>query len=155
MQEIFQQLGELVLGSLPTVVFFLCLLAAYAFLVRGPLERTLAERHARMGGAIEEAHRAVSVSEEKAAEYENRLRHARAEIFEARQARLKAAGEARERSLDEARSQAGKRIAAARASVEQSGVDIRREIEASASGLSEQILAAILPEKARVSEAVR
>lgn len=145
MQEIFQQLGELVLGSVPTIFFFLFLLGAYSILVRRPLAKTLAERHARTGGAMEEARNAIASAEQKTSEYEVKLRHARAQIFEARQARLKATSGARDHALAEAREHAGKQIAAARGSVERSGVDAKAQIELAVAGLSQQILAAILP----------
>lgn len=147
MQEIIHQLGELVLGSIPTICFFLILLVAYAMLVRRPLERVLADRHARTGGAMDQANRAIAASEAKTAEYEDKLREARARIFEARQARLKQGGDARDKALAEARAHAQKSIDAARASVEQSGADARRDIEANTEALSRQILAAILPNR--------
>ena len=89
MHTILNQLGEMLLGSVPTVIFFLILLAAYAVLVRRPLDKVLAERHARTGGAMDEAHAAIRTAEEKTARYEARLREARAEIFSARAARGK------------------------------------------------------------------
>ena len=51
MEQILNQLGELVLGSVPTMVLFILLVAAYGFLVRRPLDRVLAERHALVHAA--------------------------------------------------------------------------------------------------------
>ena len=51
MDQILNQLGELVLGSVPTMVLFILLVAAYVLLVRRPLDRILAERRARTSGA--------------------------------------------------------------------------------------------------------
>lgn len=147
MQDIFHQLGELVLGSIPTICFFLILLVAYAFLVRRPLDKVLADRHARTGGAMDQAHEAIAASEAKTAEYENKLREARAHIFEARQAQIKRGSEARDRVLADARLRAQRSIDAARASVEQSGQDARRQIESNTEMLAQQILTAILPSR--------
>ena len=47
MDETLRQLGELLLRSIPTIVFFLVLFAAYRLLVHNPLEHVLKERHAR------------------------------------------------------------------------------------------------------------
>jgi F-type H+-transporting ATPase subunit b len=152
MQEILNQLGDLMLGSLPTVVFFLILLAAYAVLVRKPLEKILADRHGRTGGAMDEARAAITAAEEKAAHYEARLRAARAEIFDARAARQKAAGDAREKMLAETREQAGRRVAAAREQVERAGTEARAQIEVGAASLSRQVLAAILPNRTGVAQ---
>lgn len=148
MQDIFHQLSELVLGSIPTICLFLILLVAYAFLVRRPLERVLADRHARTGGAMDQAQQAIAAAESKTTEYEQKLRDARAAIFESRQMRLKQASDARDKALVEARSQAQKRVDAARSSVEQTGADARTQIEANTEALSQKILAAILPNRA-------
>ena len=42
MEQILSQLGGLVLGSVPTIVFFLLLVVAYGVLVRRPLDHVLA-----------------------------------------------------------------------------------------------------------------
>ena len=149
MQAILNQLGELVLGSIPTVCFFLLLLAAYSVLVKRPLDRILAERHARTGGSMDDAHRAIAAAEAKSAEYEQRLRDARGKIFEARAAKQKANTEARDKALAGARDQAQRSIAAARDAVAHSGEEARQQIESGADALSQKVVAAILPHRAQ------
>ena len=151
MQAILNQLGDLVLGSVPTAIFFLILLAAYQVLVRKPMEKVLADRHGRTGGAMDEAKAAISAAEAKTSEYETRLRDARAAIFNARAARQKAASDARDKALAEARTAAQHRITVARESVERSGVEAKSQIEAQAAALSQQVMAAILPHRAGVA----
>ena len=58
------------LGSVPTIVLFLLLLAAYAVLVRRPLDKVLAERRARTSGAVEKAREAIAAAEAETAAYE-------------------------------------------------------------------------------------
>lgn len=147
MQLILNQLGEMLLGSVPTVIFFLILLAAYAVLVRGPLEKVLADRHARTGGAMDGARQAIHAAEEKTTAYETRLRDARGEIFAARATRQKAASSARDKALAEARDSAQRKITAARETIEQSGMDAKAEIESGAAALSSRVVAAILPHR--------
>jgi F-type H+-transporting ATPase subunit b len=108
----------------------------------------LADRYGRTGGAMDEARTAISAAESKTAEYEARIRAARAELFEARAARQKAASDAREHLLAETREAAGKRIAAARENVERTGSEARAQIETGAASLSQGVLAAILPHRA-------
>src|ERR1019366_10426307 len=84
MDEILSQLGGLVLGAVPTMLFFILLVIAYGVLVRRPLDRVLAERRARTTGAVEQARAAISDAEAKTADYEDRMRHARGEIFSSR-----------------------------------------------------------------------
>ncbi|GAA3757847.1 F0F1 ATP synthase subunit B family protein [Terriglobus aquaticus] len=149
MQEILNQLGELVLGSIPTVCFFLLLLLAYSALVKRPLAKVLAQRHARTGGAMDEANRAIAAAEAKSADYEQRLREARGKIFEARAARQKANADARDHAIAAAREQAQRSITAARDSVTAAGDQARQQIESGADALSDRIVAAILPHRAQ------
>ncbi len=135
------------LGSIPTICFFLILLAAYAVLVRKPLEKVLADRHARSGGAMDDAHKAIATAEAKTTDYEKRMRDARGAIFENQLAHIKQATEARDKALAEARAQAQTRIEAARAQVVQAGDEAKGQIEAGSDALSQQIIAAILPHR--------
>ena len=135
------------LGSIPTIGFFLILLAAYAVLVRKPLEKVLADRHARTGGAMDEAQKAIAAAEAKTAEYERRMREARGSIFDKQQAGMKQSTETRDKALAEARNDAQGRIDAARTQVMQAGDAARAQIETGSEALSEQIVSAILPHR--------
>src|SRR5882757_159589 len=117
MQEIIQQVVALLIGSVPTLLLFIVLVVSYQLLVQGPLSRTLAERRARTSGAIEEAHKAIAAAEAKTAEYANKLRLARGEVFKVREARLQQWAQERDHALDAARKAAGQRVAEAKASL--------------------------------------
>ena len=145
MQELLQQVGELLLGSIPTLILFIVLVVAYQILVQGPLSRTLKERRARTAGAVEEAHKAIAAAEAKAADYAVRLRQARAEIFKARESRLKQWGQERDAQLDAARKSAGARVADARAALQAEGGAARKTLMASSSELVEQVVRAVMP----------
>jgi len=149
MNQILNQLGELVLGAVPTMCFFLLLVVAYGFLVRRPLLRILEERRLRTSGAMEQAHASIALAETRTAEYEDRMRKARAEILSAREHRLKQWQSEREHALAEARTAMADRVSRGRAEIEESVTEARRQIEAVSSELSEQILGAILPAEAR------
>jgi len=149
MDEILNQLGGLVLGSVPTVVLFLLLVVAYGFLVRRPLDRVLAERRARTSGAVEQARGAISEAEAKTADYEQKLRKAKAEIYSAREKRLKQWQAERDRALGEARAATAEKVQSAKAEIEQSVAAARRQIEGMSAELSEQIMRAVMPAEAR------
>jgi F-type H+-transporting ATPase subunit b len=102
MPEIIQQVGNLMLGAVPTALLFIVLVLAYHFLVQGPLTATLAERRARTEGAVEEAHKAIAKAEARAAEYDAKLRQARAEAFKVREQRVKQRNAERDAALDAA-----------------------------------------------------
>lgn len=149
MDQILGQLGELVLGSVPTMIFFILLVIAYGLLVRRPLDRVLSERRARTTGAMEQARQAISAAESETAAYEERLRKAKAEIFAMRDARLKQWAQERERALEEARRATSDRVSTAKSDIEQSVASARRQIELVSAELSEQVLRAVLPVEAR------
>ena len=145
MDQILAQLGELMLGSVPTIVLFILLIAIYGFLVRRPLDRILAERRARTSGAVEQARGALSAAEAETAVYEDKLRAAKAEIFQAREKKLKQWSAEREAALGAAREATQARIKTARQEIEQGAVAARQQIEGLSAELSAQILRAVLP----------
>jgi F-type H+-transporting ATPase subunit b len=145
MEDIVQQVGALLLGAVPTILLFVVLVAAYQLLVQGPLNRVLAERRARTEGAVENAHKAIADAEAKAAEYADKLRLARAEIFKMREQRSKQRNAEREAALDAARKAAGAKAGDARAEIDAETERARQSIPGSAGELANQVVRAVLP----------
>ena len=145
MQEIFQQLEGYFVGAVPTSLLFIVLVLAYQILVQGPLTATLKERRARTEGAVEDAHKAIEKAEARAAEYAAKLRQARAEIFKAREERIKQWNAERDAVLDQARKAAGNRVNQARAELEAEAAHARQTVQASVAELARQVVRAILP----------
>jgi F-type H+-transporting ATPase subunit b len=145
MDDIVQQLGALLLGAIPTILLFVVLAAAYQILVQGPLRRILAERRAKTEGAVENAHKAITQAEAKAAEYADRLRQARAEVFKMREQRAKQRNAEREIALDAARKAAGAQVSQARAEMDTEAERARQTIQGSAGELANQVVRAVLP----------
>ncbi|HWZ52654.1 MAG TPA: ATP synthase F0 subunit B [Granulicella sp.] len=154
MTEILDQLGGLVLGSVPTILLFLLLIVAYGLLVRRPLDRTLAERRARTLGAVDKAKEAISAAEAQTAAYEEKLRAARAEIYQAREQRLKAWAAERDQAIQQAKAATQERVLAARQEIERSVMAAQKDIEGASAALSAQILRAVLPAGVRSREEV-
>jgi F-type H+-transporting ATPase subunit b len=145
MDQILQQLGGLVLGSVPTMVLFILLVMAYGLLVRRPLDRVLAERRARTSGAVEQARSAIAAAEAETSEYEDKLRRAKAEIFQARDQKLKQWAAERDAVLAEVRKHTQERVLGARQEIEQSAHEARLQIAGLSDELSARILDAVLP----------
>lgn len=145
MEEILQQIGALLLGALPTILLFVVLVIAYQVLVQGPLTRVLAERRARTEGAVENAQKAIADAEAKTAEYAEKLRHARAEIFKMREQRAKQRSAERETALDAARKAAGAKVSEARVEMDAETERARQAIQGSAGELANQVVQAVLP----------
>jgi len=153
--EILNQLGGLVLGSVPTAVLLILLVALYGVLVRGPLEATLAERRKLTSGAVEEAKKAIEAAEAETAAYEAKLRTVRAEIAAARDLRLKQWNAEREALLEAARGIAQEMVRAARVEIDSSSAAARKQIEDQTGELSDRILRAIIPSSATPMEAAK
>ena len=146
--DILRQLGGLLLGSVPTAIFFVLLVIAYSVLVKKPLDKTLAERRARTLGAVEQARGAIAAAEAETAVFEDKLRAARAEILGDRERRMKELQKDREQVLAESRKAAGARVQAAKAELEATSVTARGQVEAMTEQLGEQIVRMILPQGA-------
>jgi len=152
MDQILNQLGELVLGSVPTMILFILLVAAYGLLVRRPLDRVLAERRARTSGALEQARSAIAAAEAETTAYEEKLRAARAEIFQARDQKLKQWNAEREAALAQVRQLMQERVRGARHEIVQSAQEARLQIVGLSDELSSLVLKAVLPAGVRPTE---
>jgi F-type H+-transporting ATPase subunit b len=153
--DILTQLGGLVLGSVPTMIFFILLVVLYTVLVQRPLERTLAERRARTSGAVEQARTAIAAAEAETTAYEDKLRAARSEILAERERRLQGWQKQRDAALAMAREAAQEQVRAGRKQIDDASVAARRQIEGATAQLSDQILKAVLPSGAKLSEATQ
>jgi F-type H+-transporting ATPase subunit b len=128
MDQTLRQLGELLLGAVPTVILLALLYALYTVIVHNPLGRVLEERRSKTEGAVEKSRADIAAAEGRTSEYEQRLREARAKVFHAQEARRKAALDARTAALNEARNGAQAQVQAAKA-------DIQKDREAAQAGL--------------------
>lgn len=145
MDEILQQLVPLLIGSVPTILIFVFLVLAYKYLLHDALLKVLAARRERTLGAVEKAHAAIAAADAKAQEYEARLRAARAEIFRARENRVKAWNAERESALGAARQSARERVQLAKDGLETRAEVARLEMERDTEALAAEIVKAVLP----------
>ncbi len=142
--EILQQIGQLVLGSIPTMVLFLLLLLCYRILVHAPLIRLLAQRREQTEGAMEKAKEAIAAAEAKTAAYEEQLRAARKSAQAAREGRLQQWNLEQENALIAVRQTAQERVHQERIEIEKSTEESRQAIEAASHQLAAQIVAHLL-----------
>ncbi len=144
MDQTLKQVGELLLGAIPTIIILLLLYAAYAFLVGRPLRRILAQRRGLTEGAILKARADVAAAEARTAEYEEKLREAKSAIFKAAEARRQAAQHARDAVIAQAREAAHQQIRAAQAALEQDMNAARATLQAESELLANQIIQVVL-----------
>jgi len=144
MDNTLRQVGELLLGAIPTIVLLLLLYAIYNLLVRKPLMRILDQRRERTEGAVLKARADVAAAEAKTHDYEQRLREARLVIFKAQEARRQQAQQARAEALAEARARAQQQIREAAAALEQDMAAARSGLQVEVDKLASEIIRTIL-----------
>jgi F-type H+-transporting ATPase subunit b len=144
MDETLRQLGELLLGSVPTIILFTLLYALYTTIVHKPLQRVLAERRSKTEGAVEKSRADIAAAEARTAEYEQKLREARGAIFRAQEARRQAALQARTNALNEARSKAQAQVQAAKQAIEQDRAAAEKNLPADVAALAQEIMRRVL-----------
>jgi F-type H+-transporting ATPase subunit b len=145
MQLIVQQLGAMFVGAIPTTLLFIVLVVAYQFLVQGPLTATLKQRRALTEGAMEDAQKAIALAEARTAEYADKLRQARAEVYKVREQRMKQWNAERDAALDAARKVAGLKVSQARAELDAEAAAAKQAILGTAGELAGQVVRAVLP----------
>jgi F-type H+-transporting ATPase subunit b len=155
MDAILNQLGGLLLGSVPTILLFLLTVIVYRLLVYGPLTRVLEERRERTEGAIEQAERATAAAAAKAQEYEAQLRAARAKIFQARQKKQEQWSRERDLAIAEAHEAAQRELEAAKADIQAEMTVAQSRLESSIDVLADEILRAVLPKRGATLESAR
>jgi F-type H+-transporting ATPase subunit b len=144
MDPLLKQVGELLLGAIPTAVLLLLLYAIYTSLVGKPLKRVLEQRRERTEGAVLKARADIAAAEAKTQEYEQRLRDARLAIFKVQEARRQAAQKARAAAVAQARERALGQIREARAAIEQDMVAARQSLQGESERLASEIIRTIL-----------
>jgi F0F1-type ATP synthase membrane subunit b/b' len=137
--EIVNQLGELFLAAVPTViiVFLFYLFMRWSFFM--PMERVLSERHKRAEGARVEAESSRVAANEKQRVYADTIKKARVEVFaeqesqrrrtlDERQAAISTARTAAQTALQEAKKEIAAEVKAARAELERSKDTLANDI---------------------------
>jgi F-type H+-transporting ATPase subunit b len=142
--QTLEQLGELLLGAVPTVILVALLYALYTTIVHKPLRRLLEERRNKTEGAIEKSKADIAAADARTSEYEQRLREARAAVFRAQEAKRQAALQARTQAVNEARTRAQAQVKAAKADIEQDRAAAERSLQGEAATLAQEIVRRVL-----------
>ena len=144
MDQTLKQLGELLLGSIPTVIMLALLYALYTVIVHRPLKRILDERHSKTEGAIEKSKADIAAAEARTAEYEQKLREARATVFRAQEAKRAASMQARATAVNKARSSAQAQVQVAKADIEKDRSAAEQGLQGEAAALAQEIVRRVL-----------
>ena len=144
MDQTLHQLGELLLGSVPTVILLTLLYALYTTIVHKPLQRVLDERRSKTEGAIEKSKADIAAAEARTSEYEQKLREARAAVFRKQEAKRQAVVQARANALNEARTKAQTQVQAAKADIEADRASAEKGLQGEAGALAQEIAQRVL-----------
>jgi F-type H+-transporting ATPase subunit b len=144
MDETLRQLGELLLGSVPTIIMLVILYGVYTVVVHKPLSKVLAERRAKTEGAIEKARAAVSAAEASTAQYEERLREARMALFKSQETRRQGMLQARATAVAAARSRAQEQVKQAREAIERDKIAAQDGLQQESTRLATEIVRTVL-----------
>ncbi len=147
MDEILRQLGELALGSIPTIVLFLLLYIFYRVLVHNPLARVLEERESKTTGAVRKAQADIAAAEQKTAEYEHRLREARLSVYKGQEAHRQHLLEKRAEAVAQARAAAQSRVESARAELAKQAAEAKVKLQAESGNLAAEVIRTVLGQR--------
>jgi F-type H+-transporting ATPase subunit b len=144
MDAILKSLGQLLLNAIPAFFALLIVWAAYRLIVYTRLQQVLGDRRARTEGAIEEAKKEIASAEERTAEYERRVREARAQVYLAQEAHSRRTMEERSKALAEARKQAEAMVRSARTALEKDALAAKAALQQQADSLANAIIESVL-----------
>lgn len=144
MEQTLRQLGELLLGAVPTVILVGTLFVLYTLLVYRPLTAILAERRNRTQGAMEKACADIAAAEARTSDYEQRLREARVKVFKNQEARRLQATQSRAEVVNQARVRAQEQVKEARADLEQAKQQALSSLQAETGRLASEIVRTVL-----------
>lgn len=144
MDDTLQQLGGLLLGAIPTVIFMVVVYTSYRLIVYKPLAHTLDERRSLTEGAVEKARADVAAAEARTAEYEQRLREARGALFKRQEERRQKVMQARAEAVTAARARAQEQVNQARAGIEQDKQKAQAALQGEAGALASEIIRTVL-----------
>ena len=139
MGEIGNQLGQLLVQSIPTIVFVLFLVAFLNRLFFKPLSQTLEARAKATSGALAEAREQAEKAGARMAEYEKSIQAARQEIYHHREAARRDALGKRDIQIQGARSHAETLINAAQEELEKETLLAKSELRAAADSLAIEV----------------
>lgn len=142
--QILQQLGELFLEAIPTIIIFLLF---YWFLRANffkPLAKVLEERNARITKAKAEAEAIQIAAKEKTGSYQEALKKARAGVFAEQEALRQAALEERAKLLRASRSAAQDAVRKEKERIAREFDAARAQLEAQSENLAARIAQMIL-----------
>ena len=133
MEQLFKQLGDIIVRAVPAFILFVLLHLYLKKVLFKPLEKVLEERRKKTQGAVEAAETIVRQAAEKTDAYEQALNKSRADIYKEQ-----------EEAVSDARARVNEQVSAARSGIQDEVAQARAGLAEEADRLADKIAAAVL-----------
>jgi F-type H+-transporting ATPase subunit b len=144
----FHALGEILLSAVPTILLLVLLHFYLKHMFFKPMETVLRQRHEATEGSRKLAQEALERADARATEYENALRAARSEVYQAHEESSRQLQERETVHLAAARQAAEQAVREAREALEQDVEQAKAALRSESDSLADAITESILREKA-------
>ncbi len=152
--DILHSLGQLFLGSVPTIIIVLLFYFFLRSVFFTPIQRAMAEREARIDGARAEAAAVEAEAKHEMESYHDALSQARAKIFSEQEAVRHEALENRGKLLKAMRVRAQEEVLAATKRIETESQAARAQVEREVPTLAGDIVRVILEKRSSLGGGV-
>jgi F-type H+-transporting ATPase subunit b len=148
MEQTLHALGGILLKSIPTIVLLLFLYFYLKLMLFGPLTRVLKQREELTAGTRHAAQKSLKDAERKVAEYEAKMREARAEVYREQEETRKRWLADQTIQVDSARERTVQTVQQAKEQITAEITAARQTLAESAGALADQIATAVLARRA-------
>ena len=144
MGDILRQLGQLLVQTIPTVIFVFLLMIILERLFFAPLGRVIKQREEATSGALAGARAQSEAAAAKTREYEASFQAARQEVYRMREANRRAWLSERDERLKRAREESDVMIKSAQAELASQVEAAKRDLVTDSKALAEEITESVL-----------
>ncbi len=148
MDATLKALADLLIESVPTVVFFIFLAWYLKKTYFQPVARILEERRKATEGVRELAERAFAAADQKQSEFDHAMHLARGKIYEEHEKLRRKWSEEQAAQILEARERADEEIEAAKHVISQEAERAQAQLDQDVDGLSRQVIDNVLARRA-------
>jgi F-type H+-transporting ATPase subunit b len=148
MEQTFQALETILLKAIPTAILLLVLYFYLKAMLFGPIAKVLQQREELTKGARKAAEQSLARAEQKAKEYEDKLRDAKSEVYRDQEETRKKWLADQAAQLAQAKAKAEASMNSAREGIAQEVATARQGLADSSATMADQIATSVLARRA-------
>jgi F-type H+-transporting ATPase subunit b len=149
MEQTLHDLSEILLRAIPTIIILVLLHNFLKAVLFGPMEKMLKQRGELTHGARHAAEASLANAERKTADYEAKLREAKAAVYKEQEDTRKTWLSDQSAQVGRAKADAQTRVAAAKTAITTETGAARTELEQTTQALAEQIATSLVTRRAQ------